>query len=247
MKGIGENNPDRAYNTWAENQRIKETVRVAKRQGNGEILVNNLSINEGKAYNSWAENQRIKETVKVAKEELGRDEAKEVLDWLAVIRLPETIRNFLSRKLWILLPIYDLLILFLYYKLTLYMNEAFGYSEKIMWLFNSPYKLTGNEIIGHLFYLGIFGLPMLYPIVIEIEFIFYLIKDIIRIIKRIFIKDNINLKEEIENHKIEPKDLDNSDGIKINFKSVKEIKTVENKNKVEESEEQYESLFKEEN
>ncbi len=237
-------NSRRAYNTYEENQRIKESVRIAKREGTNGPIPTTVNINNSKrTYNTYEENQRIKESIRVYNKELERDEAKEALDWLAIIRLPETIRKFLSKRLWILLPIYDLLILFLYYKLTLYINEAFGYFEKISWLFNSPYKLTGNEMIGYLFYLGLFGLPMLYPIVVEIEFIFYLIKDIIRIIKKLIFPKGNN-KEPIEEHKTENKE----EQIKINFDIQKSSNNIKEEkslfNEIEENHEE-ESLFKE--
>lgn len=185
-------NSRRAYNTYEENQRIRESARIAKREGTNGPIPTTVNINNSKrAYNTYEENQRIKASIRVYNKELARDEGAEIQAWMFIIDLPEAIRKWLLNKLLFILPIYDVLVVFGFYKLTLLLDNIFGYSEKLNWLFNSPYKLSSAEIQGNIFYFLIFGLPILYTLIIVLSFSIHTITDTIRIIK----KSNISQKK----------------------------------------------------
>lgn len=220
----------RAYNTWEENQRIRESARVAKRTGKAGPIPTTVNIsNTGRAYNTYYENQRIKESVKVYNDELARDEEKEIKSWMILLELPDVIRKLLLRKLKFLTFIYDIIVVFLFYKFTLYLESVFNFKGNVYdTLFNNSYKPSSAEIQGSIFYLIIFGLPILYTIIQVIRFSIFSLKDIIRLFTISQSKQEIQ-EDNIAEERIEEKDPEltfNFDGLdKIN--QSKEIKRVE--------------------
>ncbi len=249
------NDSKRAYNTYEENQRIKAAARVAKKEGTVGPIPTTVNLNNSKrTYLTYEEEQRIKESVKVYNKELERDEEAEIEMWYVILCLPDFLRDILSEsKLRFLTPIYNVIVLFLFYKFTLYLESVFNFKGNVYdTLFNNPYKPSSAEIQGSIFYLIIFGLPILYTIIQVIRFGIFTIKDIFRLFKRKQypkqttsvnnIEDN-NLKEEQEEiiinnfkDKEEPKeDIDlfkvSEDEVynsKNEYKNYDTIKSVEN-------------------
>lgn len=124
--------------------------------------------------------------------------------WYVILCLPDFLRDILSEsKLRFLTPIYNVIVLFLFYKFTLYLESVFNFKENVYdTLFNNSYKLSGAEIQGSIFYLIIFGLPILYTIIQVIRFGIFTIKDFFSLFKR----TNIDIEEqEIEIENIEEK------------------------------------------
>lgn len=236
----------RDYNTWEENQRIREAARVAKRNGTIGPIPTTVNIKDSnRAYLTYEEKQRMKESADVYTKEFERDEEAEIEMWYVILCLPDFLRDILSEsKLRFLTPIYNVIVLFLFYKFTLYLESVFNFKENVYdTLFNNPYKPSSAEIQGSIFYLIIFGLPILYTVIQIIRFGIFTIKDFFSLFKR----TNIDMEEqETELKNIEGKDPEstfNFDGLdKININTNKQNRLDRNRLGLEK--EDNDSLFK---
>ncbi|WP_299994552.1 hypothetical protein [uncultured Clostridium sp.] len=236
----------RDYNTWEENQRIREAARIAKKEGTVGPIPTTVNLNNSKrSYLTYEEEQRVKESVKVYNKELERNEEEEIQMWYVILCLPDFLRDILSKsKLRFLTPIYNAIVSFLFYKLTLYLESVFNFKGNVYdTLFNNPYKPSSAEIQGSIFYLIIFGLPILYTIIQIIRFGIFTIKDFFSLFKR----TNIDMEEqETELKNIEGKDPEstsNFDGLdKININTNKQNRLDRNRLGLEK--EDNDSLFK---
>lgn len=220
------NDSKRAYNTYEENQRIKAAARIAKKEGTVGPIPTTVNLNNSKrTYLTYEEEQRVKESVKVYNKELERNEEEEIQMWYVILCLPDFLRDILSKsKLRFLTPIYNAIVSFLFYKLTLYLESVFNFKGNVYdILFNNSHNLSGAEIEGSIFYLIIFGLPILYTIIQIIRFGIFTITDIFRLFKR-----KQYPKEEIDRfyqNFQEQRDIENNE-LKINVEEpIKEIKS----------------------
>ena len=140
----------RDYNTWEENQRIREAARVAKRNGTIGPIPTTVNIKDSnRAYLTYEEKQRMKESADVYTKEFERDEEAEIETWMIIFDLPDVIRKLLLRKLGFLTSIYDAIIVFLFYKLTLYLESVFNFKGNVydtlfnnIWITNFIYNNT---------------------------------------------------------------------------------------------------------
>lgn len=176
--------------------------------------------NDNRVYLTYAEKARLRKATRIIKNEMDRDVESEIQSGMLILDLPGSIRKLLMKSLWILLPIYDLIIMYLFYKLMIGLNSIFNYTEPLSDFFNDPFS---SSSIGYIMYLVIYGLPALYLIIEGISFIFHFIKDIAYILKVLFVNNSEN--EVKEEPKTELKNLEDLDKISISFKESEELKS----------------------